>query len=83
MNRRARRHPPTTLDFESLLAEMLRREIADIAATLDRRWGNRAGVALKGIYFWHDAASCGLATLSALHSDALMMLLAAPLGEAA
>ena len=57
-------------------AEALVEEIAAICAQIDRRLGNRAGTAEKGIWFWHypPHPNAGTEVLTALHRDAVAFL---------
>jgi hypothetical protein len=58
----------------------LRRQISDVCAELDKRWGNAAGVAERGVYYWYwpPSPSTGLDVLVNLHRDALAFLASAP-----
>jgi hypothetical protein len=66
MNRAARH-----LAVAPSVEDVLRDEIAELAAQIDRRTGAPPGCAASGIYFWHwpgDTTSAD--TLVALHADA-------------
>lgn len=55
-------------------AEILRAEVTAICQQIDRRNGTTPGTAERGIYFWFWPRTDDLATLTALHADAVTYL---------
>ena len=56
-------------------SEILRAEITELAAQIDRRLGNPPGTAERAIYFWFWPRVDDLDVLTALHADAARFLL--------
>lgn len=54
--------------------DILRSEITAICEQIDRRNGTTPGTAERGIYFWFWPRTDDLATLTALHADAVTYL---------
>ncbi|MCB1290350.1 hypothetical protein [Mycolicibacterium sp.] len=70
---RWRAHPHLRIAPEP--SEILRAEITELAAQIDRRLGNPPGTAERGIYFWYWPRVDDLDVLTALHADAARFLL--------
>ena len=64
-------HPRTPTE-----AEQLRQDITAVCAQADRRLGNSAGTAERGVLFWYWPASSvsNLDVLTRLHADAVAFL---------
>ena len=58
-------------------SEILRAEITELAAQIDRRLGNPPGTAERAIYFWFWPRVDDLDVLTRLHADAVGFLAAA------